>query len=286
MATDARSEPTVRKPKRRLRQYSISSLLLLTLACAVGLALVAVPAERRRRPATVGFCAAVISTDSALASESQPPREQLASARPVPPDRLRAKPRAPADSGSTLKQRRDQALAPLPTAHDIVYSEDGPGQFSVSYTLEERFPAKKSLRLLAHRLRSKGWHPLQEDWLNPGIPSSHVRGWVGIETDNISNTENQWNGQWADERGNVVAYFLSCSGSSRAAANSSIISVHALWTDALQVSQLQHGIDSVRNASVVGRLACMAFVALVLFTCFAAVCYRFVFRRFRRSPVA
>lgn len=37
MATDAPLAPTSRKPKRRWRQFSISSLLLLILVCAVGL---------------------------------------------------------------------------------------------------------------------------------------------------------------------------------------------------------------------------------------------------------
>lgn len=49
MATDAQLEPTNRKPKRRWLQFGISTLLLLTLVCAVGLALIVVPAERQRR---------------------------------------------------------------------------------------------------------------------------------------------------------------------------------------------------------------------------------------------
>src|SRR5262245_38247447 len=49
MATDARANLAPRKPKRRWRQFSISSLLLLTLVCAVGLALIVGPAERQRR---------------------------------------------------------------------------------------------------------------------------------------------------------------------------------------------------------------------------------------------
>lgn len=46
---DALTEPATRSLKRRWLQFSISSLLLLMLVCAVGLALIVVPAERQRR---------------------------------------------------------------------------------------------------------------------------------------------------------------------------------------------------------------------------------------------
>jgi hypothetical protein len=213
----------------------------------------------------------------------RPSGRQRATASGVPSNGLKRDSPSSADSKSTLKQRRDQALAPLPGAQDIDYSVDGPGLFSVSYTLKERYPANSSLRKLARRLRSAGWHPLQEDWLNPGIPSSHSRGWESFrdETATVPLMTNQWSGQWADESGNVVGYILLCTGKSQTAANASVISVHASWTSASRASQLQQDVDSIRSMSVFGPLACAICMALVLLVCFAGWYFRFW--RVRRS---
>src|SRR5262245_40479742 len=48
MTAQTPPEAATRKPQRRWRQFSISSLLLLMLVCAVVLALIVNPAERQR----------------------------------------------------------------------------------------------------------------------------------------------------------------------------------------------------------------------------------------------
>jgi len=105
----------------------------------------------------------------------------------------------------------------------------GPGaywSFYVAYALTEKHPASNAIQQISSRLKSLGWTPLQDDWLNPELPSSHVRGW----TDFIDGTTtpmhhvHQWGAQWQDKSGNIVDYTLRYSYP-----ESGIPDIHSLW---------------------------------------------------------
>jgi len=82
--------------------------------------------------------------------------------------------------------------------------------FHVAYALKEKHPASNVIQQISSRLQALGWRPLKDDWLNPGLPSSHVRGW----TDFVDGTRtpmhhvHRWGAQWKDESGNIVDYTL------------------------------------------------------------------------------
>jgi hypothetical protein len=62
------------------------------------------------------------------------------------------------------------------------------GQDQISYKIFNKHPAKDTISELNTRLESKGWKPLKENWLNPGVPTSHIRGW-GSYIDGTTNPE-------------------------------------------------------------------------------------------------
>jgi hypothetical protein len=52
------------------------------------------------------------------------------------------------------------------------------GTTGVTYELNMRYPAMPLLEQIYKALPSPEWQPLKDDWLNPGTPSSHSRGWM------------------------------------------------------------------------------------------------------------
>src|ERR1039457_1453655 len=52
------------------------------------------------------------------------------------------------------------------------------GLEGVKFHLSAPFPATAFLESVARKLESLGSKPIATDWLNPTIPSSHVRGWT------------------------------------------------------------------------------------------------------------
>jgi hypothetical protein len=123
-----------------------------------------------------------------------------------------------------------EALIVLAGANDV---KRGPGayeSFYVAYNLTEQYPARNTIRQILSRLSNLGWTPLKEDWLNPGLASSHVRGW----TDFLDNTKgplqhvHQWSAQWQDSRGNIVTYSLRYSYPDGAPRD-----LHSLWVNGL-----------------------------------------------------
>lgn len=110
-----------------------------------------------------------------------------------------------------------QELAKLPTclmvpdgARDVYPSFERDGRISVTYTLNTPYPADHILSSIEEALRGAGWTPLLEDFLNPGLRSSHVRGWTQFgDASRPPPTEvHQWLGDWTDSSGNVLVYAL------------------------------------------------------------------------------
>ena len=102
------------------------------------------------------------------------------------------------------------ALIVLDGATDVRRDPGAYWSFHVAYAIKEAHPASTAIQQISSRLKALGWTPLKDDWLNPGLPSSHVRGW----TDFIDGTRtpmhhvHRWGAQWQDESGNIVAYNL------------------------------------------------------------------------------
>jgi hypothetical protein len=82
--------------------------------------------------------------------------------------------------------------------------------FAVQYRLATPYPAQPFLDDLSARLTSRGWKPMERDFLNPTIPTSNVRGWTAFVDGRAKPPMgiHQWLGGWTDQKGAVVSYAL------------------------------------------------------------------------------
>jgi hypothetical protein len=55
------------------------------------------------------------------------------------------------------------------------------GAIQLSYKLKKDYPASSVLKEISTQLEGAGWQPLKKDYLNPGLPSSYVKGWSDFE---------------------------------------------------------------------------------------------------------
>lgn len=84
------------------------------------------------------------------------------------------------------------------------------GTQQLTYSVKEKFPALDFVANLYCDLKSRGWIPMEENFLNPGMTTSHVSGWGGYE-DRYAKPPKKvqtWQAQWESERGDVVCYSL------------------------------------------------------------------------------
>jgi hypothetical protein len=101
------------------------------------------------------------------------------------------------------------SLVILKNASNVRYNKLN-GHDEVHYKLISKYPAKEIISELNNRLKAKGWTPLKKDWLNPEIPTSHVRGW----TNYIDGTKNPklevhvWNCDWTNENEDILIFDL------------------------------------------------------------------------------
>jgi hypothetical protein len=84
------------------------------------------------------------------------------------------------------------------------------GTDQLGYQIEVDYPASSIVSCISGQLKEKGWRPLQEDYWNPGLPSSHLQGWSQFvdATVHPGATVDQWAGQWENDAGDIVFYFL------------------------------------------------------------------------------
>lgn len=122
------------------------------------------------------------------------------------------------------------ALQPIPGAKKVVSAGDG-DVFSVYYELAEPYPASEMLAAIDNRIPSE-WAPRSEDSLNPGIPTSHVRGWTsyGDRTSSPHSWVHSWSAEWESPEGDILSYHLVYRSPSPRA-----VRVEAPTTDKLQI---------------------------------------------------
>jgi hypothetical protein len=134
----------------------------------------------------------------------------------------------------------------LPGASSIAPETHRDGTKGVKYELNTAYPATAALDQLRKSL-SKDWRPLKDDWLNPGQPSSHSRGWTSF-LDSVRKPEaevHQWLAQWQDVHGNVVIYnFQYRSKPGATLPDNSVLRVTAAWIPAKLAESMM---DNVRG---------------------------------------
>lgn len=84
------------------------------------------------------------------------------------------------------------------------------GKDQLWYRVQASYPAADVLRIITGRLKTMGWTALEEDWLNSGLPSSHVRGWVYYEDHATQPTTSVrvWQGDWQNGAHDILTYRL------------------------------------------------------------------------------
>ena len=105
------------------------------------------------------------------------------------------------------------------------------GQDQISYRIFNKHPAQDTIAELNTRLEAKGWEPLKEDWLNPGVPTSHVRGW-GSYIDGTTNPElkvHTWNSDWKNKNEDILTYALMYSYPNNGKPNMSELNVIGIY---------------------------------------------------------
>ena len=110
----------------------------------------------------------------------------------------------------TLEVSELPSELPVPAgARDVNARADRNG-VAVTFHVPVPFPAETFLSNIQGMLQKSGWTPLRNDWLNPTLLSSHVRGWTFQYDSTVSPRAgiHQWLGQWQNESGDIVAYVL------------------------------------------------------------------------------
>jgi hypothetical protein len=84
------------------------------------------------------------------------------------------------------------------------------GKDQIIYHVETEYPADEVLSAITGRLKQLGWEPLKEDFLNPGLPTSQVRGWTYFvdSTMKPATSVHAWNGQWQNTSHDILTYIL------------------------------------------------------------------------------
>ncbi len=102
-----------------------------------------------------------------------------------------------------------ESLIVLAGATNISYAKvDNTDQ--VTYNLKAAYPAPEFIDQLLKKTNDMGWTPLKEDFLNPGLPTSIVRGWSDYEdASRKPNTKvHSWQTDWQNKNGDVLIYGL------------------------------------------------------------------------------
>lgn len=102
-----------------------------------------------------------------------------------------------------------EALMVYPEAKQIYWTKFH-GMDQLSYELKVDYPAADVIVWISDQLKAKGWQAREEDYRDPGLPTSNVRGWTqwADATVQPQATVDQWGGQWEDGSGDITEYFL------------------------------------------------------------------------------
>jgi hypothetical protein len=109
----------------------------------------------------------------------------------------------------SAKTHADSLLV-APSAINPKYLAYSDGREQLTYTIDTDYPADSTIFFLSTQLQNRRWTALREDFLNPGIPSSQVRGWTQFEdrSEEPRATVRAWGCDWEDGAHNITTYFL------------------------------------------------------------------------------
>jgi hypothetical protein len=111
---------------------------------------------------------------------------------------------------SNSTRRHADSLLVAPSAINPSYLAYPDGREQLTYTIDTDYPADSTISFLSTQLQNRRWTPLRQDFLDPDIPSSEVRGWMQFEdaTREPRATVRQWSVDWEDGARNITLYDL------------------------------------------------------------------------------
>jgi hypothetical protein len=138
-----------------------------------------------------------------------------------------------------------KAFVILGNAEDTFYDLQDGGSIQLSYKIKENYPATSAIKQISGQMEANGWKLLKEDYLNPGLPSSQVKGWSDFEDASRPPTRivHQWMGDWEDKYGNIVRYAFIYQYPKNKDKNLSVLQIHEIYTPASLVNLIKQEIE-------------------------------------------
>jgi hypothetical protein len=111
---------------------------------------------------------------------------------------------------SDNSKKHADSLFVSPSAISPRYVAYPDGREQLTYMLDAEYPAHSTISFISAELQKRRWEPLHEDFLDPGIPTSEVRGWTQFEdrSEEPRATVRAWSCDWEDGAHNITTYFL------------------------------------------------------------------------------
>ncbi len=112
-------------------------------------------------------------------------------------------------TGVPVSASDPEELITPPGATDV-RSKDVGSTRQLYCNLDVPYPASSIIDFLNQELAARGWAPMEMGFLNPDIPTSHVRGWATFDdaTGDAVKVVHQWWGDWSNADGAVITYVL------------------------------------------------------------------------------
>lgn len=101
------------------------------------------------------------------------------------------------------------ALMVYPEATQVHWAKFN-GTDQLIYQIKVDYPADEVIFWVSDQLKTKGWQARDEDYWNPGQPTSKVRGWTQFADATVQPqaTVDAWVGQWENGSGDIAEYVL------------------------------------------------------------------------------
>jgi hypothetical protein len=101
------------------------------------------------------------------------------------------------------------ALMVYPEATQVHWAKFN-GTDQLIYQIKVDYPADDVLFWISDQLKTMGWQARDEDYWNPGQPTSKVRGWTQFADATVQPqaTVDAWVGQWENGSGDIAEYAL------------------------------------------------------------------------------
>ncbi len=137
--------------------------------------------------------------------------------------------------------KHSDSLVVVSSGSNPLFVNYSDGRQQVTYTCDAAYPAADVLAYISKELQVNDWKPLKDDFLNPGLASSNVRGWTDFEdgTKHPSTHVFQWVADWENEAHDIVRYGLEYRSPVASTRDLRALKVVALYIPAATVTEMK-----------------------------------------------